>query len=97
MVHQCIGKRLQILQKHICVFYLKDYFDHQLLDLLEVDLPVDCKRSRFLGITTDNHKSTLQHELDVIQYFVLSFQKMMVVFHLSPFHTHILPFYFEQA
>ena len=50
-------------------FHLADYWDQQLLDLLEYGFPIDFDRSYPLMSTLVNHTSALQNDTHVSNYF----------------------------
>ena len=75
-------------------YYLSDYFDHQLSDLIQFGFPLDFDRDRVLGLTEDNHPSAKKFVEDIDAYIAeeLSYGVMMGPFDVPPFALHISPF-----
>ena len=49
--------------------YLSDYFDQQLVDLLEFDFPLDFDNHRTLESTLENHSSVMNYSSQLRQIF----------------------------
>ena len=75
-------------------YYLSDYFDQQLPDLIQFVFPLDFDRDRVLGLTEDNHPSAKTFGEDIDAYIAeeLSYGAMMGPFYVPPFSLHISPF-----
>ena len=71
--------------------YLSNYWDVQLLDLLEYGFPLDVDRDTVLTSTETNHTSALQNSFHVQSYIQeeLSFQAMLGPFQAKPISLHI--------
>ena len=75
-------------------YYLRDYFDQQLPDLLEFGFPLDFDRSCDLGHTIDNHNSANDYPEQVHQYIQEEIKHNAILgpFQTPPFDLHISPF-----
>ena len=75
-------------------FHLRDYWDQQLIDLIEYGFPLDFDRSLQLGHTVENHTSALQFSDHVDQYIADELQHgaLLGPFHHKPCTLHISPF-----
>ena len=51
-------------------FHLRDYFDQQLLDLIEFGFPLDFERSSSLSSSDDNHTSAIKYPSHVQEYLL---------------------------
>ena len=73
--------------------YLSNYWDVQLLDLLEYGFPLDVDRDTVLTSTETNHASALQNFHHVHSYIQeeLSFQAMLGPFQDKPISLHVSP------
>ena len=73
---------------------MADYFDQQLVDLIEYGFPLDFDRNHQLGHTKDNHTSAIDNPSHIEAYIreELSFGAMLGPFHDQPFPIHISPF-----
>ena len=73
--------------------YLSNYWDVQLLDLLEYGFPLDVDRDTVLISTETNHASALQNSSHVQAYIQeeLSFQAMLGPFQAKPISLHVSP------
>ena len=74
--------------------YLKQYWDHQLLDLIEYGFPLDFNRTVQLTSTEANHYSALQYPDHVSKYLHEEIQHKAIIgpFQQMPFPCHISPF-----
>ena len=73
--------------------YLSEYWDAQLLDLLEFGFPLDFPRDSILMSTEQNHTSALQN-LQHVQAYIeeeLSFNAMLGPFDHKPIPLHVSP------
>ena len=72
---------------------LSNYWDVQLLDLLEYGFPLDVHRDTVLTSTETNHASALQNSHHVHSYIQeeLSFQAMLGPFQAKPISLHVSP------
>ena len=73
--------------------YLSEYWDAQLLDLLEFGFPLDFQRDSILVSTEKNHTSALQN-LQHVQAYIeeeLSFKAMLGPFDHKPIPLHVSP------
>ena len=75
-------------------FHLADYWDQQLVDLIEYGFPLDFDRSSQLGHTLDNHTSALQFSDHVDQYIEDELQHgaLLGPFDHKPCSLHVSPF-----
>ena len=75
-------------------YYLRDYFDQQLPDLIEFGFPLDFDRSGLLGQTLDNHTSANEYPDPVDKYIQeeISHNAMLGPFEIPPFDLHVSPF-----
>ena len=73
--------------------HISEYWDVQLLDLLEYGFPLDVDRSTLLSSTETNHTSALQNSHHVKSYIQeeLSFQAMLGPFQAKPISVHVSP------
>ena len=73
--------------------HLADYWDQQLLDLLEYGFPIDFDRNCPLVSTFVNHASTLQNDTHVSNYLQEELQHEAIIgpFMEPPFPIHISP------
>ena len=74
--------------------HLKDYWDQQLIDLIQYGFPLDFDRNCVLGETMDNHASAKEHASHVDKYIQeeLKFGAMIGPFNEKPCTLHISPF-----
>ena len=74
--------------------HLADYFDQQLLDLIQFGFPLDFDRSRDLQSTLVNHTSARLYPEHVDKYIAeeVGFQAMLGPLDNKPFDIHICPF-----
>ena len=74
-------------------YYLQDYWDHQLPDLIECGFPIDFDRSRPLISTEVNHASGHEYGNDIGQYLreEVAFNAMYGPFQEKPINMHISP------
>ena len=74
--------------------YLRQYWDHQLLDLIEYGFPLDFNRTVQLTSTETNHYSALQYPDHVSKYLQEEIQHKAIIgpFQQMPFPCHISPF-----
>ena len=74
--------------------YLKQYWDHQLLDFIEYGFPLDFNRTVQLTSTETNHHSALQYPDHVSKYLHEEIQHKAIIgpFQQMPFPCHISPF-----
>ena len=77
-------------------YYLADYWDKQLVDLLEFGFPLDFDRSFELQSTEENHASGREHTHDIQCYIqeelyhgamLGPFEQKSIPLHISPFMT----------
>ena len=75
-------------------FHLSDYWDQQLVDLIEYGFPLDFDRSFQLGHILDNHTSALQFSDHVDQYIAEELQHgaLLGPFDHKPCSLHVSPF-----
>ena len=75
-------------------YYLRDYFDQQLPDLIKFGFPLDFDRAGTLGQTLDNHASANEYPYQVHKYIQeeISHNAMLGPFGIPPFNLHISPF-----
>ena len=73
---------------------MKQYWDHQLLDLIEYGFPLDFNRTVQLTSTETNHYSALQYSDHVSKYLQEEIQHKAIIgpFQQMPFPCHISPF-----
>ena len=74
-------------------YYLLDYWDHQLPDLIEYGFPIDFDRSRPLISTEVNHASGHEYGNDIEQYLKeeVTLNAMYGPFQEKPINMHISP------
>ena len=74
--------------------HLANYFDQQLVDLIEYGFPLDFDRNRKLGLIKDNHTSAIHNPSHIGAYIreELSFGAILGPLHDQPFPIHISPF-----
>ena len=74
-------------------YYLQNYWDHQLPDLIEYRFPIDFDRSRPLISTEVNHASGQEYGNDIEQYLreEVAFNAMYGPFQEKPINMHISP------
>ena len=75
-------------------FHLRDYFDQQLLDLIEFGFPLDFDRSSPLSSSDDNHTSAIKYPSHVQEYLLeeLNHNVILGPFPSPPFPIHVSPF-----
>ena len=75
-------------------FYLRDYFDQQLVDLMEFGFPLDFDRSCSLSSSDSNHTSAVKHPSHVENYITeeLFHNAILGPLDSPPFPLHISPF-----
>ena len=73
-------------------FHLKNYWDQQLVDLIEQSFPLDFDRNSTLGHTLDNQSSALQFSDHVDQYISEQLQHRAF---LGPFQDKPCPLHFS--
>ena len=75
-------------------YYLTDYWDKQLVDLLEFGFPLDFDRNSELHSTEENHASGREHAYDMECYIQeeLKHGAMLGPFDQKPILLHISPF-----
>ena len=75
-------------------YYLADYWDKQLVDLLEFGFPLDFDRNFELQSTEENHASGRDHAYDIECYIQegLKHGAMLGPFAQKPIPLHISPF-----
>ena len=85
----CINTNVSSWRKH-----LADYFDQQLLDLIEFGFPLDFDRTRNLQSTLINHASSRLYPDHVDKYIQeeVGFEAMLGPLNAKPFNIHISPF-----
>ena len=74
-------------------YYLQDYWDHQLPELIEYGFPIDFDTSRSLISTEANHASGHEYGNDIEQYLreEVAFNAMYGPFQEKPINMHISP------
>ena len=74
--------------------HLENYWDQQLVDLLEFGFPLDFDRGSNLVSTEDNHASASKFSAHVDEYIreELSHGAMLDPFDQKPLHLHVSPF-----
>ena len=74
--------------------HLKDYWDQQLVDLIQYGFPLDFDRNCVLGTTIDNHASAKEYAPHVDKYIQdeLRFGAMIGPFDEKPCTLHVSPF-----
>ena len=74
-------------------YYLQDYWDQQLRDLIEYGFPIDFDRSRPLVFTEVNHASGHEYGSDIESYLKeeVAFNAMYGPFQEKPINMHISP------
>ena len=74
--------------------HLKDYWDQQLMDLIQYGFPLDFDRNCVLGETVENHASANEYASHVTKYIQeeLQFMAMIGPFDEKPCTLHISPF-----
>ena len=75
-------------------YYLADYWDKQLVDLLEFSFSLDFDRNYYLQSTEENHASGRDHSYDIDCYIQgeLKHGAMLGPFDQKPIPLHISPF-----
>ena len=77
-------------------FYLRDYFDQQLLDLIEFSFPLDFDRACSLSSSDGNHTSAVKYPSHVEEYLLEELNHNAILGPLDspppPFHIHVSPF-----
>ena len=75
-------------------FYLRDYFDQQLLDLSEFGFPLDFDRACSLSSLDDNHTSAVKYPSHVEEYLLeeLNHNAILGPLDSPPFPIHVSPF-----
>ena len=75
-------------------FYLHDYFDQQLLNLIEFGFPLDFDRSCSLSSSDNNHTSAVKYPSHVEYYLLeeLHYNAILGPLDLPPFSLHVSPF-----
>ena len=75
-------------------YYLADYWDKQLVDLLEFGFPLNFDRTFELQSTKENHASGRDHAYDIECYIQeeLKHGAMLGLFAQKPIPLHISPF-----
>ena len=79
---------------HAWKFYLDQYWDKRIVDLLQFGFPLDFDRSKILQSTYDNHSSALKFP-DHVQNYIETEKKYGAIlgpFQEFPFPCHISPF-----
>ena len=74
--------------------YLAQYWDKQIVDLLQYGFPLDFDRSRLLQSTYVNHSSALKFP-DHVQNYIQTekqYEAILGPFHELPFQCHVSPF-----
>ena len=91
-----LGCRIPVVSNLKCEnwsFYLKQYWDKQLPDLLKFGFPLDFDRNCFLDATEVNHKSALLNAYHVDNYIAeeLRHQAILGPFDTKPINLHTSP------
>ena len=75
-------------------FYLREYFDQQLPDLIEFSFPLDFNRICVLVQTLDSHTLANEYPDQVHKYIQeeMSHDAMLGPFDVPPFKLHVSPF-----
>ena len=92
-----LGLRIPIptqLKVHRWRYYLRDYFEQQLPDLIEFGFPLDFNRMYVMGQTLDNHTSANEYPDQVHKYIQeeMNHDAMSGPFDIPPFELHVSPF-----
>ena len=77
----------------IWLSYLQDYWDQQLVDLIQLGFPLDFNRQYLLQTTMDNHTSATKHIGQIEKYLSTELQHKAFIEPVSepPFPIHVSP------
>ena len=81
------------LKSEKCQYYLQDYWDKQIVDLITYGFPLDFDRNINLQSVQENHKSALDFPQEIDKYIEMEIKHgaLLGPFQELPIHSHISP------